>query len=40
MMTKGAEKCVWTVSKKGDAVKEKPKGEAKMDDPVKMLAMR
>jgi hypothetical protein len=40
MMTKGADKCVWTVRKNGDAVKEKPKGEAKMDDPVKMLAMR
>jgi uncharacterized membrane protein len=40
MMTKGDKTCHWTISKKGEAAREKAKDEATTDDPVKTLTMR
>jgi len=37
MMTKGDKTCHWTIRKKGEPAKEKPKEEGASDDPIKML---
>jgi predicted hydrocarbon binding protein len=40
MMTRGDKTCHWVVRKKGEPAKEKPKKEAPLDDPAKILAIR
>jgi predicted hydrocarbon binding protein len=40
MMTKGDKTCHWTIKKKSELAKEKPKVEVPPDDPAKTLAMR
>jgi hypothetical protein len=38
MMTRGDKICHWTIRKKGEVAKEKPKEEVAPDDPIKRLA--
>jgi hypothetical protein len=40
MMSKGDHSCHWTVRKKKEVAKEKPKEETPSDDPMKILKMR